>query len=138
MVLFRQRLYKPDESATNGKTSRRTQIAIARRTYIQRPQPRQRPHGQIYSKTAHPLLRAQQHRQNMDNVLPLPWLPMVERTRKRNKGKNKDFPGLTKFNQILSKTLGDLFNTSAKKLKDARFELDAPATPDPSPDTSTG
>lgn len=44
---------------------------------------------------------------------------------KETKEKNKDFPGLTKFNQILSKTLPNLFNTSAEKLKDAQFELDA-------------
>ena len=42
---------------------------------------------------------------------------------KETKEKNKDFPSLTKFNPILSKTLPELFNTSSEKLKDARFEL---------------
>ena len=44
---------------------------------------------------------------------------------KETKEKNKDFPSLTKFNQIVSNTLSELFNTSAEELKDARFELDA-------------
>ena len=38
---------------------------------------------------------------------------------KETKEKNKDFPSLTKFNQIVSNTLSELFNTSAEELKDA-------------------
>ena len=41
------------------------------------------------------------------------------------KEEDKNFPNPTEFNLIVSKTLSQLFNTSAEKLKDARFELDA-------------
>ncbi len=39
------------------------------------------------------------------------------------KEKSKNFPNSTEFNFIVSETLPELFNTSAEKLKDARFEL---------------
>ena len=138
MVLSRQRLYKPDESATNRKTGCRTQTVVARRTHLQRLQPRQRPHGQLYSKTAHPLLRPQQHRQNMDNVLPYYWRQLLKQITEDKyyrrawlkqfaKEEDKNFPNPTEFNLTVSKTLSELFNTSAEKLKDARFELDLPS-----------
>lgn len=47
------------------------------------------------------------------------------RTKREDIEKDKDFPNLTKFSQIMPKTLPNLFNTSEGKLKDARFELDA-------------
>ena len=43
------------------------------------------------------------------------------------KEEDKNFPNPTEFNLIVSKTLSELFNTPAGKLKDARFELDLPS-----------